>query len=138
MSRHGDDAQQVQQAADALVAAFGEGRVEDYFACFDPGATFLFHATEVRLESLAEYRALWARWEAEDGFRVRACASTSPRVQLLGAAAVFVHDVRTEVSAGGQDAVLHERETIVFARGEDGGWRAVHEHLSAAPWRAIG
>ena len=133
MSQQVGDEQQVQRAADALVAAFGEGRVEDYFACFDPGATFLFHATEVRLESLAEYRALWSRWEAEDGFRVRSCASTSPRVQLLGDTAVFLHDVRTEVTAGGEDAVLLERETIVFARGADGAWRAVHEHLSVAP-----
>ena len=26
-----------------------------------------------------------------------------------------------------------ERETIVFARQQDGGWLAVHEHLSPAP-----
>ena len=133
MSEPVDDAQQVQQAADALLAAFGEGRVEDYFACFDPGATFLFHTTDVRLESLADYRDLWSRWEAEDGFRVRSCASTGQRVQLLGDVAVFLHDVRTEVTAGGEDAVLLERETIVFARGDGGAWRAVHEHLSGAP-----
>ena len=54
MSQQVGDEQQVQRAADALVAAFGEGRVEDYFACFDPGATFLFPATEVRWEGVAE------------------------------------------------------------------------------------
>ena len=30
------------------------------------------------------------------------------------------------------EETLHERETIVFAREEDGRWLAVHEHLSAA------
>ena len=33
---------QVLEAADRLVAAFGEGRVDDYFACFHPQATFIF------------------------------------------------------------------------------------------------
>ncbi len=127
-----DDEQQVRQAAAALVAAFGEGRVEDYFACFTPGATFLFHTTPRRLETLAGYRALWARWEADDGFRVRACESTRGLVQLLGDVAVFLHDVRTEVEADGVGTTLLERETIVFARGADG-WRAVHEHLSPVP-----
>src|SRR5829696_2707411 len=31
-------ARQVLEAADRLVAAFGEGRVDDYFACFHPEA----------------------------------------------------------------------------------------------------
>jgi ketosteroid isomerase-like protein len=128
-----DDVQQVQQAADALVAAFGDGRVEDYFACFDPGATFVFHTTPQRLESLADYRATWARWQAEDGFRVLSCASSSPQVQVLGDVALFVHDVATEVEAAGRRELLAERETIVFTRRPDGGWTAVHEHLSAAP-----
>jgi hypothetical protein len=40
----------------------------------------------------------------------------------LGDTAVFAHDVET----------LHERETIVFARQDDGNLLAVHEHLSPA------
>jgi ketosteroid isomerase-like protein len=37
------------------------------------------------------------------------------------------------VTSAGATSVLHERETIVFHRQDDGRWLAVHEHLSAAP-----
>lgn len=57
---------------------------------------------------------------------------TVRRVQDLGDAAVFTHDVRTRVRMPAGEETLHERETIVFAREEDGRWLAVHEHLSAA------
>jgi ketosteroid isomerase-like protein len=124
---------EVRAAAADLVAAFGQGRVEDYFACFDPGATFLFPTTADRLGSLAAYRERWRRWELEDGFRVLGCDSSDVAVQLLGDVAVLTHDVRTEVQVRGQPHVLAERETIVFARRADGRWLAVHEHLSAAP-----
>ena len=94
-------ARQVLEAADRLVAAFGEGRVDDYFACFHPEATFIFYTAE-------------------------------GRVQDLGDTAVFTHDVRTHLSTFSGEETLHERETIVFARQEDGNWLAVHEHLSPA------
>jgi ketosteroid isomerase-like protein len=123
----------VRAAADALVEAFAAGRLDDYFGSFDPEATFVFHTTPERLESPAEYRALWERWAREDGFEVLSCASSGARVQLLGdGAAVFTHDVATRVRTTAGEEDLRERETIVFAR-RDGRWLAVHEHLSPAP-----
>jgi ketosteroid isomerase-like protein len=123
----------VAAAAEQLVAAFAEGRVDDYFACFADDATFVFHTTPERLESREAYRSLWRRWEAEDGFRVLACASSHQLVAPLGDdAAVFVHDVATRVTTSAGDEDLRERETIVFAR-RQGRWLAVHEHLSPAP-----
>jgi hypothetical protein len=122
---------QVLEAADRLVAAFGEGRVDDYFACFQPEATFVFYTTDHRLESAAEWRALWDVLEREEGFKVLECRSSARRVQDLRDAAVFTHDVETRVSTRSGEETLRERETIVFAReGED--WLAVHEHLSPA------
>jgi ketosteroid isomerase-like protein len=126
-------ADDVLAAAAQLVAAFAEGRVDDYFACFADDATFVFHTTPERLESRAAYRALWARWEAEDGFRVLSCTSSNQLVTPLGDdAAVFVHDVATRVATTAGEEDLRERETIVFAR-RQGRWLAVHEHLSPAP-----
>jgi ketosteroid isomerase-like protein len=122
----------VAAAAERLVAAFGAGRVEEYFACFAPDATFVFYTTPDRLQSRESYRALWRRWEAEDGFRVVSCESSNPLIALLGDdAAVFVHDVATLVATSAGEESLAERETIVFAR-RDGTWLAVHEHLSSA------
>jgi uncharacterized protein (TIGR02246 family) len=120
----------VRDAADRLVAAFAAGRLDDYFGCFAPDATFVFHTTPERLESPADYRALWERWAREDGFEVLSCTSSGARVQLLGdGAAVFTHDVATRVRTTAGEEDLRERETIVFAR-RDGRWLAVHEHLS--------
>ena len=48
-------------------------------------------------------------------------------------AAVMVHDVVTDVETRAGAETLRERETIVFARQDDGHWVAVHEHLSPAP-----
>ena len=125
-------ADSVAAAAERLVEAFGAGRVEDYFACFAADATFVFYTTEERLESRAAYRALWRRWESDDGFRVVACESSNPLITPLGDdAAVFVHDVATTVATREGEESLSERETIVFAR-RDGTWLAVHEHLSPA------
>jgi ketosteroid isomerase-like protein len=127
------EAAEVEAAAGALVAAFGAGRVEDYFACFAPDATFVFHTTPERLQSRAAYQELWRRWEAEDAFRVVACTSSNGVVQRLGdGVAAFVHDVATRVATAAGEEDLRERETIVFAR-RDGGWIAVHEHLSPRP-----
>jgi hypothetical protein len=49
-------ARQVLEAADRLVTAFGEGRVDDYFACFHPEATFIFYTTGRLLESMGRSR----------------------------------------------------------------------------------
>jgi ketosteroid isomerase-like protein len=115
-----------------LVAAFGEGRVGDYFACFAPDATFVFYTTPERLESRAAYRELWSRWESEDGFRVLECRSSNALITPLAEdVAVLVHDVETLVATNAGEERLAERETIVFAR-RDGDWLAVHEHLSPA------
>jgi ketosteroid isomerase-like protein len=125
-------ARQVLEAADGLVTAFGEGRVDDYFAYFHPEATFIFYTSDRRLESTAEWRLMWNRLVREDDFRVLECFSRERRVQDLGDSAVFTHDVETLISTRCGEETLHERETIVFARQEDGGWLAVHEHLSPA------
>ncbi|MGI8333036.1 YybH family protein [Actinomadura scrupuli] len=128
----GTEAAAVQAAADALVAAFAQNRVGDYFAAFAPEATFLFHATPGRLGSTAEYRELWRRWVEEDGFQVLGCTSSGPLVQVLGGTAVFSHQVETRIATRTGTQTLHESETIVFSRQDDGRWLAVHEHLSPA------
>ncbi|WP_326783693.1 MULTISPECIES: YybH family protein [unclassified Streptomyces] len=122
--------QEVRAAADALVAAFAEGRLDDYFGAFAPDATFVFHTTPQRLGSTAEYRALWQRWVEQDGFRVLGCTSSAQLVQPFGDTAVFSHDVETRVATNAGEETVHERETIVLARSADGAWLAVHEHLS--------
>jgi ketosteroid isomerase-like protein len=123
----------VSASAERLVTAFAVGRVEDYFSCFAADATFVFHTTPDRLESLDAYRRLWRVWEQEDDFRVVSCTSSNPLVTPLGEeVAVFVHDVATTVSTSAGKQSPRERETIVFARRE-GEWVAVHEHLSPAP-----
>ncbi len=125
--------EEVRVAAAALVADFGAGRVEDYFARLATDATFVFHTSPERLGSRDAYRALWGRWEREDGFRVLECRSTGQRVQVLADdIAVLTHEVATRVEAGGAEEQLAERESVVFAR-RDGTWLVVHEHLSAAP-----
>jgi ketosteroid isomerase-like protein len=119
-------------AADALVADFGGGRVEEYFSRLAPDATFLFYtAPGERLESRAAYRRRWETWETQDGFRVLACVSSNRAVRPLGPdAAVLSHDVATRVATSAGEEDLAEQETIVFAR-RDGAWLVVHEHLSA-------
>ena len=44
----GDDEVEVRAAAERLVAAFGSGRLDDYFACFADHATFVFYTTPQR------------------------------------------------------------------------------------------
>ena len=113
---------------DAHVLRLGE-EAQRLVAAFSPDATFVFHNHPTRLGSRAEYEQVWADWERE-GFRVQGCRSTDQHVQLLtNDVAVFTHDVETDVSFGGEPETSRERETIVFRRGE-GGWLAVHEHLS--------
>lgn len=127
----GDEAA-VRRAAADLVAAFGAHDTAAYFAAFAPDATFVFHTTPERLPDRASYERLWRRWEREDGFRVHGCESRDGVVQLLGDAAVFVHDVTTDLELAGTRSTVRERETIVFER-RGSGWLAVHEHLSPRP-----
>ena len=124
---------EVLDAAARVVAAFGSGNLDAYFAAFAEDATFVFHSTGRVLTSRADYREEWASWERADGFRVLECTSSDQRVQDLGDVAVFTHRVRTRVSSGGAETELQERETIVFRRDGDGRWVAVHEHLSPDP-----
>ena len=113
-------------------SAFGAHRRDDYFECFAPDATFVFHSTPGRLDSRAAYEALWSEWESESGFHVEGCTSHDGRVQVLGGTAVFVHEVETTLTIDGERSTVHERETIVFAL-RDGRWLGVHEHLSPTP-----
>ena len=124
---------EVRAAADALVTAFGRNDLDAYFACFRDDATFLFHTTDRLLTSTAEYRRLWDEWVRDEGFRVLDCATSDTVVHDHGGWAVLTHTVRTTVSTAAGRSVLHERETIVFRREDDGRWLAVHEHLSPAP-----
>lgn len=126
---------EVVAAADAIVAAFGRHDSKAYFALFAPEATFVFHTTPRRLDSRADYEAEWAKWEKDDGFRVRSCRSTNQKAQLFGDVAVFSHSTRTELSTKQGDDILLERETIIFHR-RGGKWVAVHEHVSPDPVQA--
>ena len=127
-----DDEKDVLAAGAAIVEAFGRHDTERYFSLFAPEASFVFHSTPRRLDNLAAYRAEWASWEKDVGFRVRSCKSSDQKVQLFGDVAVFSHSVRTDLSTKDGETTMHERETIVFHR-RDGKWIAVHEHLSLQP-----
>ncbi len=128
-----DDIDDVRAAAARCIGAFGQHRRDDYFACFAPEATFIFHTTPVILSSRAAWMAAWDRLEREDGFRVLACVSRDQRVQLYGDTAVFTHRVTTRSRTNDGESTAEERETIVYHRAPDGPWMAVHEHLSPAP-----
>jgi uncharacterized protein (TIGR02246 family) len=122
---------EVGAAADALVGAFGAHDPEGYFAAFDPEATFMFYTTDRLLASRSEWESEWAELEAS-GFRVERCTTENRRIDVINAdVAILTHTVRTKI-AGEPDAV-RERETIVFRRGADGRWLAIHEHLSPDP-----
>ncbi len=121
---------EVREVVERLVAAFGDGRLADYFGAFHPDCSFVFYTTDHRLESVVDYRALWDRWVKEDGLTVLDCRTSDTRVQLWGDVAVVSHSVKTRVRSGGQESVVNERETIVLARQADGRWLGVHEHLS--------
>jgi ketosteroid isomerase-like protein len=126
-----DDLDAAGAAADDLVAAFAAHDRRAYFAAFAPEATFLFHSSPELLDSRLAYETEWASWETE-GFHVEGCASRDRRIDIVApGVAVLTHRVRTRLA--GVDDVQRERETIVFVRGADGIWRAVHEHLSPDP-----
>ncbi len=124
--------QAILAAADRLIAAFARHDRETYFAAFSPDATFIFHNLDRALKNRAEYEIEWALWERRDGFRVRACRSSNRNLQIAGDVGIFTHSVETEAEFGGEAVTSHERETIVFERGSDGHWLAIHEHLSRA------
>lgn len=124
------DRREVAETVERLVAAFGQDRVDDYFACFHPDCSFVFHTTGHRLESAAEYHDLWDHWKREDGLEVRSCRTYDARIQLWGDAAVVTHSVETRVYVQGAEQTTHERETIVLVHQPDGRWLGVHEHLS--------
>lgn len=119
-------------ALDRLVAAFGSGDTEGYFACMAADATFTFHTEPRTLASRAAYRALWDGW-LRAGWRVLTCESTERVVTRRGRVAVLTHRVRTTVEVDGAAEHLDERETVVVARDDDGEVRVVHEHLSSTP-----
>lgn len=126
--------EEVQDAADRLMAAFAASDTESYFASFAPDATFIFHPEAESPSSRSAYRSLWDGWLAS-GWQVLDCSSQEQHIQLLGTTAVFSHRVATTVQtdrAGGRQAT-DERETIVFSRAPDGSVRCVHEHLSLFP-----
>lgn len=123
---------QVLEAADAIVAAFTATNTEAYFAGFAPDASFVFHPEDARLNSRAEYEALWAGWVA-DGWRVTACQSSDRLVQTFPGGAVFTHTVNTSIDSAEGPASYTERETIVFRAGEGETLTAMHEHLSTVP-----
>jgi ketosteroid isomerase-like protein len=123
--------EQAAAAARAVVTAFGAHDVEAYFAGFAPSATFVFHTEPGVLGSRQEYRERWVQWERE-GFRVVSCTSSEARTEVVAdGVALFTHRVQTLL--GGAADVLHERESIVLARQDDGRWLVVHEHLSNDP-----
>ena len=123
----------VLSAADALIDAFFRHDTATYFEAFAPNATFIFYNVGGRLESRADYQALWTRWEREDGFRVLGGKSGNRSISLHGRIAVFSHDVVTQLEVGGERVVNRERETIVFEQAASGAWLAIHEHLSPTP-----
>jgi uncharacterized protein (TIGR02246 family) len=122
--------EQVRAAAERLMEAFSTGDEDGYFDCFHPDATFLFHDVDP-IGSRADYRALVRMWKEEHGFRVRSAESRDADIRLFGDTAIFAHRVTTIQIWDGEESTLHERESIVFQRQGDGGWLAIHEHLSS-------
>lgn len=120
-------------AVGRIVAAFSDGRLDDYFACFAPDTSFVFYTAPHRLDSVADYQALWQRWVDEDGFRVVSCATTDTDVREYGDVAIVTHSVTTRVATNAGEETVRERETIALQRQPDGSWLGIHEHLSPMP-----
>lgn len=126
---------QVEEAVERVVAAFGGGRLEEYFGSFHPDCTFVFHTEDRRLESVDDYRRVWRRWVEKESLEVLECWTTETRIQVWDDVAVVTHTVFTKVRTRDGVEDLRERETIVLARQPDGRWLGVHEHLSPAARR---
>jgi uncharacterized protein (TIGR02246 family) len=123
---------EIRELYERLVAAFGEGRLDDYFACFADEATLVFHGVPW-LGSLEEYRAEWDRWMRDEGLAVLSVETDVMKLQTLGDAAVLTHSIKTRQRTNAGEEEVRERETIVFARQPEGRWLVVHEHLSPEP-----
>lgn len=123
---------QVFAAADAIVAAFSETDTVAYFAGFAPDASFVFHPEAARLNSRAEYEALWAGWLA-DNWRVTACRSSDRLVQVFPGGAIFSHIVDTSIDSDAGPESYTERESIIFRTDAGDSLIAIHEHLSTVP-----
>lgn len=136
MSRFTGQIEQILSAASQLVTAFGQHDTKAYFAAFSPDASFVFHTHDGALNSRAEYETLWASWERDFGFRVIACQSHNPQVQIFHDVGILRHDVTTHLQTVDGNQHVEERETIVFAKNSDGVWLGVHEHLSPMPTAA--
>ena len=132
--------QEVLKAAKRIVDAFAATNTKEYFSCFAPEASFIFHPEASRLDNRASYEALWDTWLAQ-GWSVTGCQSSNQLVHVFAGGAIFSHTVATEIKAGTDtenfttDSYV-ERETIVFRREEDGSLLAIHEHLSTIPEEA--
>jgi uncharacterized protein (TIGR02246 family) len=125
-----DATDEVRAAADRLMEAFSSGDEQGYFDCFHPDATFLFHGVDP-IGSRAEYRALVRTWKDEHGFRVLSSTSHDADIRVFGDTAILTHRVTTSQLWDGEEAALHERESIVYQRQDAGTWLAIHEHLSS-------
>jgi uncharacterized protein (TIGR02246 family) len=121
---------EVRAAAERLMEAFSSGDEQGYFDCFHPDATFLFHGVDP-IGSRAEYRALVRTWKDEHGFRVLSSTSHDADIRVFGDTAILTHRVTTSQMWDGEEAALHERESIVYQRQDDGAWLAIHEHLAS-------
>jgi ketosteroid isomerase-like protein len=125
---------QVLAAAGRLLDAFSQNRIEDYFACFAPDATFIFHGLGHRLGSLADYRSAWHGWVRDVQLRILGASAQQQTVDLIApGVALYTHSVQVRASVAGAVEQRRERETIVFVRLGEGRWLAVHEHLSKDP-----
>ncbi len=120
----------VEQTIEKLLSAFGRHDKAAYFSCFDEDATFLFYNSDETGLTKARYQQMWDCWEKEHGFRVLACDSTNQKLTVFGDTAIFTHEVETKTEWGGEQNLLSERESIIFARNDSGSWLCVHEHLS--------
>ena len=122
---------EVRAAADRLMEAFSTGDEQGYFDCFHPDATFLVPRRGSRSVLGPEYRALARTWKDEHGFRVLSSTSHDADIRVFEDTAILTHRVTTTQLWDGEETALHERESIVYQRQDDGAWLAIHEHLSS-------
>lgn len=127
MSEPDEALAEARAAYDRLMDAFVRASTDEYFDCFHKDASFVFPGEPV-LDSRAEYRATWSRWQ-DEGVRFENVIADDIRIRVIGTTAVVTHSIQTKVVAEGSSSVERERETIVFANVGDR-WLAVHEHLS--------
>ena len=122
--------EEVRAEVERLMVAFSTGNEDGYFDCFHPDATFFFHGQDL-IGSRENYRAAVRSWKADHGFRVLAAESLDAYIRVFRDTAILTHRVTTTQMWDDEESTLHERESIVFQRQGDGGWLAIHEHLSS-------